>query len=157
MTTQSPTLASQATAELPKLPLPFTDICPVGWAYDQPCDDPMPDLYIACQMNAYGLACYEAGRASRAQSEWIRVEDERKPVGRKPILVAVQWMNHYEHEDGTPARQEGCDVTEGEYVPQHGDRSGYFDSYAGPYDHDGWGITHWQPLPAAPATLGETK
>ena len=41
---------------LPPLPIPFSDACPIGWAYDTPCDDPMPDLYSACDMHAYARA-----------------------------------------------------------------------------------------------------
>jgi hypothetical protein len=57
--TQSPTLASQATAELPKLP-PH-----VGEESHGPSQSPVK-LYDADQMRAF----YELGRASRAQSEW---------------------------------------------------------------------------------------
>jgi hypothetical protein len=63
--TQSPTLASQATADLPKLPEPRPIEGAAGrnsvrWGLG----------FTADQMNAHYLAGYEAGRASRAQSEW---------------------------------------------------------------------------------------
>jgi hypothetical protein len=83
------------------------------------------------------------------EPQWISVDDERKPPGRTPILVAVAWIRHGEHEDGSPATAEGIDVTEGEYVPMHGDRGDYFESFMGAHG-DSFGVTHWMPLPAAP-------
>jgi hypothetical protein len=73
--TQSPTLASQATAELPKPALPSEPIMRAdsnrsadrGDYYQ---DGSTRDYFTADQMNAHYLAGVEAGRASRAQSEW---------------------------------------------------------------------------------------
>ncbi|WP_160286362.1 DUF551 domain-containing protein [Pseudomonas knackmussii] len=82
-------------------------------------------------------------------SEWIRVSDERKPIGHSVILVAVSFTRYGEHEDGTPAEYHGKVVTEGEYVPSHGEADGYFESYSSPHG-DSEGVTHWMPLPEPP-------
>jgi hypothetical protein len=84
-------------------------------------------------------------------SEWISVEAEEKPLGRTVILVAVRYVRYYEHEDGSVGDYPGWEVTEGQYVPQHGDVGDYFESFSSPHgDHEY--ITHWQPLPPPPAT-----
>ena len=84
-----------------------------------------------------------------AVPEWISVEDRVPEIGRTPILVSVSWTKYCEHEDGSPTEVSGVDVTEGEYVPAHGECGNYFDSYQG--QHGDWQrITHWMPLPAAP-------
>jgi hypothetical protein len=73
--------ASQATAELPKLPEPRPIEGAAGrnsvrWGLG----------YTADQMNAHYLAGVEAGRASRAQSEWIGVET-RLPDSSRRVLA----------------------------------------------------------------------
>jgi hypothetical protein len=76
--TQSPTLASQATAELPKPEWPMVFFSYEGW--NDWSLEGLPEMkadghgtrlaFSADQMNAHYLAGVEAGRASRAQSEW---------------------------------------------------------------------------------------
>ncbi|MFZ3286604.1 MAG: DUF551 domain-containing protein [Telluria sp.] len=83
---------------------------------------------------------------------WISVDDVKKPVGRTPILVAVSFVRYGEHDDGSPGEYHGVDVTEGEYVPGHGERECYFESFQGTHG-DASHVTHWMPLPAAPAIL----
>jgi len=80
---------------------------------------------------------------------WISVNYQLPKVGRTPILVAVSWVKYCEHEDGTPTEATGVDVTEGEYIPPHGEAGGHFDSYQGRHG-DIQHITHWMPLPAPP-------
>jgi hypothetical protein len=128
--TQSPTMASQATAELPKLPEPYsvksTIKCTAcGAPYAPPmtlaggaaqwpggllpphacrCGNTQfggtvsseslsPAQFTADQMNANYLAGYEAGRASRAQSE---------PEGWQPSAttpqVLLDWLNRRRNE-----------------------------------------------------------
>jgi hypothetical protein len=84
-----------------------------------------------------------------AEGGWVSVDDERKPIGRTPILVAVSYVRYGEHEDGTPGEHHGTAVAEGEYVPQHGNAGNYFTCYSSPHG-DAEKITHWQYLPAAP-------
>lgn len=90
----------------------------------------------------------EAGK----DADWISVEDAKKPVGRTPILVAVSFVRYGEHEDGSPGAYEGVEVTEGEYVPGHGERECYFASFQGTHG-DASHVTHWMPLPDAPTIL----
>lgn len=78
---------------------------------------------------------------------WISVEDDRKPKGRTPILVTVDYVRYGEYEDGTSGEWRGQIVTEGEYVPQHGEVGDYFTSYSSPHG-DGEAVTHWMPIPA---------
>ena len=86
---------------------------------------------------------------------WISVNDRLPKIGRTPILVAVSWVKYGEHEDGTPTEATGVDVTEGEYVPAHGEAGGYFDSYQGRHG-DSQYITHWQPLPKPPTAAARS-
>ncbi len=84
-------------------------------------------------------------------SEWISVEAQLKPPGRSVILVAVSFVRYGEHEDGTLDEFHGWAVTEGQYVPVHGEFGGYFESFSSPHGDREY-ITHWQPLPAPPST-----
>jgi hypothetical protein len=143
--TQSPTLASQAAAELPKLPS-FTCDASTGHVLTRTDAD----------LLAWGLACYEAGRASRAQSEWISVEDRLPAIG--------EWANVL------------FDRNEGDYFDRRDKpRFSVYCAQLRSIDSEGYAhwqkwvmpdggpigslylVTHWQPLPPAPATLGETK
>lgn len=87
------------------------------------------------------------------QDAWIPVSDTRKPLGRTPILVAISVTRFYEYEDGTPYEQSYVEVTEGEYVPTHGEVGDYFSSFSSPLG-DIEHVTHWMPLPAAPIAGG---
>ena len=87
---------------------------------------------------------------------WISVNDRLPEVGRTPILVAVSWVKYGEHEDGTPTEATGVDVTDGEYVPAHGEAGGYFDSYQGSHG-DSQYITHWMPLPKPPMAAARSE
>ncbi len=79
-------------------------------------------------------------------SEWISLNDDRKPEHRRTILVSVVYVRYHENEDGSTYEEEGSEVAMGEYVGANGDIPGYFDSYSGPHG-DNWWITHWMPLP----------
>lgn len=111
------------------------------------------DAFRALPLDFNGMvrAIYAAGAARSADTSgarWVSV-DERFPNGREVILVAVSWIRHCEHEDGTPAEVAGYDVTEGQYVPKHGEGDGYFESFQGAHG-DSYGVTHWMPLPEPP-------
>jgi hypothetical protein len=138
--------ASQATAELPKLPEPdgYAAISTDGThsIVVPPQDFAKHNAYAiftADQMNAHYLAGFEAGRASRAQSEWLPIETAPKE-GRTMFVVR------------------GFDVTNPNCGAHHYTTDPYcvWPGYGG-----GWvrwphvfPPTHWMPLPA---TLGETK
>ena len=83
-------------------------------------------------------------------SDWISVNDDRRPEHRCDLLVSVKYIRRHENEDGSPNDEEGSEVAMGEYVPVCSHRAlSYFDSYSAPHGDDWW-ITHWQPLPAPP-------
>lgn len=95
------------------------------------------------------------GAALRSQPpapSW-RPIDVLPASGREVILVALAWRKFGEHEDGTPCETSGVMITEGEYIPRHGDIGGYFMAFASPVGDSG-GVTHWMPLPSAPSTEG---
>lgn len=83
-------------------------------------------------------------------SDWISVNDERRPEHRCDLLVSVKYIRRHENEDGSQNEEEGSEVAMGEYVPVCNHRAlSYFDSYSSPHGDDWW-ITHWMPLPAPP-------
>lgn len=105
-------------------------------------------LFTADQMNTHYLAGYEAGRASRAQSEWISVGDRLPNIGDDVWIAAWAWN------DPTRGQRIYGRATFIEAGKSYG-------NWANPQDDDTeygwWPPTHWMPLPSAPATLGETK
>jgi hypothetical protein len=146
MNHQSPTMASQATAELPKLP-PH-----VGEESHGPSQSPVK-LYDADQMRAF----YELGRASRAQSEWQPIETAPK-TGRTLLLGYFNALGKWRTLRGqwfTDA------VIQEEWTNSDVHEAGWFETSVECDDEDSgcWPTdpTHWQPLPTPPATTGETK
>lgn len=94
--------------------------------------------YTKDQMTAYALAAIAADRASRAQSEWISVEDRLPAVNEKVLFYRAEGFCF------------GWRVTDTEWTD---------DSFQ---DRDGssvscYGVMHWMPQPPKPATTGETK
>lgn len=85
------------------------------------------------------------------QAQWISVDDDRKPEVRKPILLFVRTLTRGEDDDGRPYETEGEQVEMGEYRKMDGYDVYYFDCYTSPMSDNDW-ITHWMPLPKAPAS-----
>jgi len=86
------------------------------------------------------VRCYPVevfGGVSRAVSEWVSVEDRLPAVNKKVMFYRAEGFCF------------GWRLTDTVWMD---------DSFQ---DHDGFpiacfGITHWMPLPSAPATLGES-
>lgn len=144
--TQSPTKASQATAELPKLPEPTFTLLD-GW-------NNSIVVYTADQMNAHGLARYEAGRASSVPSGWISVEDRVPEVISDENTPVWSWDGHQVREDNYCTE---WDQPAGPMVGGWARIGENFDS-----SRHGTTVTHWMARtipnpPSLPATPEETK
>jgi hypothetical protein len=95
-----------------------------------------------------------AVREARNEAQWISVDDERKPEVGKSVLMFVRTIKHGEDDEGRPYDTEGAEVAMGEYRKSPGYDVCYFDCYTSPMSDNDW-ITHWMPLPAAPAASKE--
>jgi hypothetical protein len=89
--------------------------------------------------------------AAMDEGKWVSVDDARKPEADKPVLLFIRTLTRGEDDDGRPYETEGEEVAMGEYKKSHGYDAYYFDCYTSPISDNDW-ITHWMPLPAAPAS-----
>jgi hypothetical protein len=104
-------------------------------------------LFTPEQLQSFAAAL-TAQPAAPAVVEWISVDDERKPPLDQVILMWVYAENEGEDDDGRPFSTDASQVQMGVYRDMgHGP---FFDCFATPFaDHEG--VTHWMPLPPAPA------
>lgn len=157
MTTQSPSMASQATAELPSeererilkaaaSAMPFVN--PLIW------EDWQEGYTVHTEADdivAIWQAAEAAGRASRAQSEWQSMDSAPK-----------DGTTVYLHVSGHVYEGSWLDIPFSESRDSDGHYLGQQDAEAYWMDHehgDTLEPTEWMPkdLPKPPATLGETK
>lgn len=148
--TQYPSMASQATAELPKLP--------------QAHSDPRTAMtsYTGDDMFAYGRKCYEAGRAAieadrlrasyASAPEWQPIEMAPKAPNKRILLRWLSGQSNWicigawaSSEDSPRLKVSGCP------------REGWMPDAGTCIPTNQKDCIGWQPLPSAPATLGETK
>jgi len=101
-------------------------------------------------LDKLAAALRSPGQQAGEPSEWISVEDQRKPELDQVILMWVWAEDECEDDDGNYYPQDVSQVQMGVYRDMgHGP---FFDCFATPFaDHEGVG--YWMPLPKAPARV----
>lgn len=93
---------------------------------------------------------------AQEQDKWINVNGERKPEPNQIILLYTFSLTHGEDDDGNYRANETEEVAMGEYRLITANGTDYqFDCFTFP-NGDVDSISHWMPLPPAPAQLAQS-